>query len=428
LSKIKHNQVPNSEKYQSFPFLDNILFMQSGGSRGRRRSSFIQTMTPTKDLEGVRPQSSRRHTFAIVLGLAITVGVVILATLLLTLPPHKNGQALSQRYSTAPLNCFQAPSVPEDRRKDKKHLKIANFNAEWLFLFGGRGGIRCPAESCPWSTINEAMSHLSKVADMLAKIDADIVHLSEVEDCRVLSTLLKLIPGDHGYKPYIITGKDHATGQNVALLTRIDPFEDIQRTEKRGQYPVPQSTCGSNGPKGTIGVTKHYIARIKASNEKGKTFNFLFAGLHFLARPSDKTRCPQREAQAVVLRDLVRSKTMDGEYVVILGDFNDYDPLAIGVDNRKPISATLPILYQSSGRNMTIRNAAGLVPVEDRYSCWFDVNQNCRVDGNKERVMIDHILLDSRLNIVEAKFHHDYEPTCEDRVSDHWPFSVKLRL
>jgi endonuclease/exonuclease/phosphatase family metal-dependent hydrolase len=385
-------------------------------------------MTPVKNVEGKVPSSIRRHILPIVFGVALIVGVIVLATLVLLTRPKTETQKLVDRHFTSSPDCYRAPTVPGDRRKDKSLLKIVNFNAEWLFLYGGRGGIRCPAESCPWSTTTEALQHLSEVANILAKIDADIVHLSEVEDCRVLEMLIQLIPGDHRYRPYLVTGKDHSTGQNVAMLTRVDPYSDVLRTEKRGQYPVPESICVRKNDLGTVGVTKHYVAPIKIDNGQGKEYDFVFVGLHLLARPSDKSRCNQREGQASVLRDLVRSKTKEGQYIVMMGDFNDYDPLALGLDGRKPVSAVLPILHGSSGSGFSMYNAAGLVPLKNRYSCWFDVNQNCRVDGNKERVLIDHILLDSRLNVKEAEFHHDYNPTCTDRVSDHWPFSVTIKL
>ncbi|PJF17746.1 hypothetical protein PSACC_02448 [Paramicrosporidium saccamoebae] len=385
-------------------------------------------MTPAKNVEERVPSFIRRRILPIVFGVALIVGVIILATLILLRRPKNDKQQLVNRFFASSPECFHAPPVPGDRRRDKSQLKIANFNAEWLFLYGGRGGIRCPAESCPWSTTSEALRHLSEVADMIAKIDADIVHLSEVEDCRVLETLIQLIPGDHGYRPYLVTGKDHATGQNVAMLTRVDPYGSLLRTEKRGQYPVPESICVRKNDLGTMGITKHYLAPIKIENGQGKEYDFMFVGLHLLARPSDKSRCNQREGQASVLRDLVKSKTQGGQYVVMMGDFNDYDPHVLGTDGRKPVSAVLPILHGSSGSGFSMYNAAGLVPVKDRYSCWFDVNQNCRVDGNKERVLIDHILLDSRLNVKEAKFHHDYNPTCNDRISDHWPFSVTIKL
>ena len=110
------------------------------------------------------------------------------------------------------------------------------------------------------------------------------MHLSEVEDCRVLKTLLTLLPADHRYHPYLVLGKDHATGQNTAMLTRIDPVSDVMRTEKRGSYPQKGSRCKGTSY-GTIGVTKHYVAPIRIDNGKGEKLSFVFAGLHFWLVP-----------------------------------------------------------------------------------------------------------------------------------------------
>src|SRR4051812_13455577 len=46
--------------------------------------------------------------------------------------PHKgSGRAANDKYYDDSPDCFTAPGKPGDRRKDKKHLKVANFNAEW---------------------------------------------------------------------------------------------------------------------------------------------------------------------------------------------------------------------------------------------------------------------------------------------------------
>lgn len=40
-----------------------------------------------------------------------------------------------------------------DRRSNKSTLSIVEFNAEWLYLGGGKGSIRCPGIKCPWKVI-----------------------------------------------------------------------------------------------------------------------------------------------------------------------------------------------------------------------------------------------------------------------------------
>lgn len=383
-----------------------------------------------KDSGSPSRSSKRQRNIVASIILTITAGCLLAAYLIFGNNRVDYGKAHGHfdKYYTLSQDCFAAPANPGDRRRDKSHLKVVNFNTEWLFLYGGMGGIRCPAESCPWVNFDAAMHHLERVAELLVKIDADIVHLSEIEDCRVLRALLEAMQTGHEYRAYLISGKDHMTGQNVALLTKVDPKTDLIRTEKRGHYPIDGSKCRHR--EGSVGVTKHYVAAIDVDDGEGKTTPFVFAGLHLLARPSDKFRCAQREGQAIVLRDLVKSMSLEGQKVVMMGDFNDYDEEAPGIDGRKPLTQVLKVLRESSWAEGGLANAAKLVPMKRRYSCWFDVNQNCRVDGEKELVFIDHILYDAELEVVDAKIYHDLVPmpSCEERISDHWPFSITFKL
>lgn len=166
--------------------------------------------------------------------------------------------------------CNQAPSDPEDRRPNKKILRVGTYNAEWLFL--NRWEKR-------WTSFQQALEHLHLIARVIRELNYDVLNLVEVESCEVLLELINAI-GDPSYRAYLLPGTDTATGQNVALLTRVDPIEDLWRTSGRAPYPVPGSTCGYD-TSGDYGVSKHYFTRIRPEN-----FPQIFiAGLHFLAFP-----------------------------------------------------------------------------------------------------------------------------------------------
>ena len=62
--------------------------------------------------------------------------------------------------------------------------------------------------------------------------------MSLQQDCRVLQLLTNELGEHHGYEPYMVKGTDTATGQNVALLSRIDPDIPLERTEARVSYPM----------------------------------------------------------------------------------------------------------------------------------------------------------------------------------------------
>jgi len=158
------------------------------------------------------------------------------------------------------IQCPLAPAHPQDRRMDKSKLAIAAYNAEWLFL----NRSNCPGTGCPWKNQTEAHTHMQDVANEIAIINADIVNLAEVQDCSVLTMLNSLLTGMN-YLPYLLTGTDTSTGQNVGILTRVDPTTNMQRSSYRVNYPIPTSSCNYRGSSGDSAVSKHYYATFNIS-------------------------------------------------------------------------------------------------------------------------------------------------------------------
>lgn len=332
----------------------------------------------------------------------------------------------------ADLNCAWAPKVSHDRRRDTTKLRIMSYNAEWLFLYGGSGSIQCPGSSCPWKNVEEAQNHVMQTVDLLLRTDSDIVHLNEVEDCRVLRVIMDLLPKNHGYRAYLVRGTDNMTGQNVGILTRVDPISDLQRTEIRKAYPVAETTCGirpsrifnSNKRKksGTMGLSKHYLTRFKVGNLK-----ILWAGAHFIAHPSNVDRCFRREAQAAVLSEFISAQLTDSNTeIIITGDFNDHDEEILGANNVPPLSSVLRILKNGKTK---LQSAASLVldPLR-RYTSWHDINGNCADDGPQEHSLIDHVLLTPSLKskVLSVWMDHNRTISCRERASDHWPFIIDI--
>lgn len=119
----------------------------------------------------------------------------------------------------------------------------------------------------------------------------DIIYLNEVHSCEDLEKLILFIEdlGEFGYKTYLIQGTDTTTGQNVGMITKVDPARDLIRTEARVEFPVQGSTCGDNSNSPTrrsTGVSKHYFTRFIVNE-----ISFIFAGMHFLEFPDRKDRC-----------------------------------------------------------------------------------------------------------------------------------------
>ena len=81
----------------------------------------------------------------------------------------------------------------------------------------------------------------------------------------LVDALNSFIGEEFGYRAYLVNGKDTSTGQNVGLLTRIDPADDVRRTEARADFPLPVGTpchasslqCTADGRAGQR--LRHYL-------------------------------------------------------------------------------------------------------------------------------------------------------------------------
>jgi len=316
----------------------------------------------------------------------------------------------------ATYDCFVAPSVPEDRRTNKSRLTVATFNAEWLFLDGSQ----CPGSGCPWATRAQAEEHLDRVASAVADINADIIGFQEVQDCDVLAQLVARIPNGR-YRHYLVRGTDTATGQNVGILTRVDPIVNLQRTAARYNYPISGSTCNYNTA-GDSAVSKHLYTQFKV----GSTTIF-FVVVHFIAFPTTPDRCAQREAQAMVIKNLINTTAPSNNEVIIVGDYNDYDGVILDKNNDMPTSRVLQFL--KSSRTQALNNVGSLVSQTNRYSSWYDMNDNCVVTNN-ELTTIDHILVSNGLwnKVASGEYAHVFPASCTNFYPDHWPVVITFNV
>lgn len=197
----------------------------------------------------------------------------------------------------------------------------------------------------------------------------------KVGDCLVLQELLTLLPPGHGYVPYMVENKDSFTGQHVGIITRIDPIEDLVYDDRRADYPVSSSggvtanpsECAQAGTSGsgTQGVTKNLKARFMP---QGLDAPITIIGLHLLAVPDGDDRCGKREAQAHVAAMIAYESMEAGDDVIIIGDMNDFDNIALQQSEVEPVTNVLAILRNASTPPM--RNVLELIDQQDRYSEW----------------------------------------------------------
>lgn len=307
----------------------------------------------------------------------------------------------------------RALPLEPDRRPDKTSLVLMTLNAEWLWdglppeegqvEFGARRG-----------SPQMAARHMEAIAAIIGRADADIVLLCEVENLKALELLNDRYLKDKGYRAYLVEGRDTHTGQDVGLLTRLDPVgERISRDDRKGMSGVTSK-----------GVSKNLVARFESHGSR-----LAVIGVHLLANPTDDGRKPDRQAQADAIRGMARDLWKDGYWVVVMGDLNDFDGAEDSLDKRgsKPITNVLKTIRDLDPRDPTddLLNASARVPRELRYTCYFDRDENGEVDPATEYDAIDHVLLSRPLfhRIREVRILHEHDPR---DVTDHFPIVVKL--
>ena len=301
-----------------------------------------------------------------------------------------------------------------DRRTDTNRLTVVSFNAEFLWdgIQPEEGRVDFPHKNNP----QEASEHMEDIAHVIRQIDADIVNLIEVEGFQALKKLNDDFLNGMGYKPYLVKGKDTYTGQDVGLLTRIDPETQlIERTDNR---------VSINGSE--TGVSKNYFAKFDVNGDK-----IAIVSLHLISRPSDQNRRDKREAQATVIKDLSLNLSNQGYSLIVMGDFNDYDGDNCCSDHADniPISTVLRIIKTQNQSTNTddLTNVSQFIDKDERYTSHWDRNRNNQVDGIHEYSSIDHILISKDLeSLVDSAFiYKGYSPLI---VSDHFPVVVSLNM
>jgi len=66
----------------------------------------------------------------------------------------------------------------------------------------------------------------------------------------------------------------------------------------------------------------------------------------------------------------------------------------------------------------------------ERYTSWYDINNNCIDDGGKEHTMIDQFMMSNSMikYLTSVSIDHAYTASCSSMYSDHWPIIVDFNL
>lgn len=329
------------------------------------------------------------------------------------------------------INCnYECPSINSkhlrlNNSNKKNHLRLVQYNVEWLFV-EHYSNFDCPGTQCSWKNETHALNHLQDVAGVIQELQPDILNLCEVEGCNELDLIVKNL--DSSYKSYLKFGTDSSTGQNVGMISKINPEKSLYRNDETIKYPLEDSECGYTGGSSSTGLSKHYITEFNIND-----INVALIGVHLIAYPLHPSRCSQREAQAQIIQNIVSQYIHNGYEVIVTGDMNDFDSEILDMNSNVPLSRTLSIIkgkYGNKNGDYELVNVASLIPMIERYSDWWDSDNDCSTNSIKDYSMIDHVLVSKNLlkYIKDVYIYHGYKEYCDKIHSDHYPVVVDFNF
>ncbi len=197
-------------------------------------------------------------------------------------------------------------------------LTVMAMNTEWLWspadgkVDGDTVRVREPS-------LQEYHRELAHYATLIVDQKVDLVALSEIEGAAVAQDLKDHLPP--GWQVAFRQGRDTATGQDVAILTRLSVEKDSVTDFGFPKGYLPGDTKGKM-------LTK--VVGLRVEHPDMRTQRIAVATAHLLSRRNDspaKSRKRLKQARALVYAVDALQKQADG--VILLGDLNDLPDSAV---------------------------------------------------------------------------------------------------
>ena len=85
------------------------------------------------------------------------------------------------------------------------------------------------------------------------------------------------------------------------------------------------------------------------------------------------------------------------------------------------------MLFRSAG-SYELYSVAQSIEQTERFTDWWDSDDNCKTSSQNDYSMIDHILVSKAIiyNVMNAFIYHGYDEYCGKYNSDHYPVVVDL--
>ncbi len=239
-------------------------------------------------------------------------------------------------------------------------LRVASLNVHLLFDSVCDSGKCGTGDFEAVATEAEIASRVTRIADHLRYLDADVIMLQEVETQALLDAIAAKMPG---YPTHVVGEIGLPASVDVGVLSRFPTLE--VKTHRDQTLVRPDGT--------TTTFTREFL---EVHLDRGGSRVIAFAA-HFRSKNNDDPG--RRYAEAVAARDIVAQAALDNPMALVVmgGDLND-------VPGSSPINALEEKLSRVS---------AGL-PNADIATYWYSG------DGQA----IDHLFVPSRSRIVDGTF------------------------
>lgn len=188
-------------------------------------------------------------------------------------------------------------------------IRVMTINAEWLWtpfdnrVDGSLSHIRDMPEK-------EYLEEIAFYAKLVRDQEIDILALSEIENEQVAQEVSQAIGKD--WRAYFKQGLDTATGQDVAILSRLDYVEG---SLTHFNFPLGKMHARDRGKK----ITKLVGAQFWVDQRKIGVITS-----HLLSkRNENRHKAENRQRQAHALAYAIEQFSKDTDHLIVMGDFND---------------------------------------------------------------------------------------------------------
>ena len=277
-------------------------------------------------------------------------------------------------------------------------LTILAMNTNFLFdHLQPHGRVVGAGNGPPVPTATQWQTRARGFAQRINAVDADLVGLVEIENDRVVDEIRQHLTTPSEWTVVFAEGRDSYTGQDVALLTKFAPLAGTVTT-----FPDEREIYFQGSNERTVNPSKVLGVTLRIENQE-----FYVIVAHLISRRGNNDA--KRLGQANVLRRHVVMAMLQGQNVIMMGDFND--------------TPGTPVLRRLRGFDDiwgSLIQTANEVHADERFTYVYNGEEN----------LLDHILLSPSLYQDFRRMRDDPRSEIIDLgdLSDHHGVAARIRV